>query len=645
VTSLEAGGRSSDFALDPADIANSSIAVGNLIYKRVGAPLLQMPVIADYSGTRYVRTSVTDASGTVLGSNFYWTNPDTLSQWAAGSRTNRGTNSPTVWTNYTAIHSTLKGTSANPVDPMAVLAEVTEQPSPEPGWGALSVKLTNTGDLPALQIHINGKDENGEQILPFIADDNYITLFPGESRTLSVTYQLSGREGNQTKVGLDGFNVVAATIPILPTSAEVAELSALITTLALHEDAGYLYTTESFGAFTDAMNQGRAALAADPLSKDDVVAAITAIWTAYDGLTAVTVNTSPLVKLIEIAQEILDHPDPYVSTNLSDLEAAVVKAKGLLTTPGALPDQEAVTAAVAELALALADVPLKGDKTALAALIGIVQGLDSNRYTPASWTPVQDALGAAVTVNNTAEPSIDDVEEVFTALSGALSDLVLRAAKAGLQSAIDVAETILESASDYVPTSLNGLTDPLATAKRVLIDDDATTTEVSDAQTALIAAIAAVRLRPGSSPASASWTEVPSSQAPPAGELLLPASYAAAALDPVAALAATEVAQTAASDAVPAAGVKAFVKVGVAKITGKAKVGKTVRAKGGKFSPAARLSYQWYRGAKKIQGATKATYKVRKADRGATLRVKVIAGRDGYASVVKVSAKVKVKAK
>ena len=45
------------------------------------------------------------------------------------------------------------------------------------------------------------------------------------------------------------------------------------------------------------------------------------------------------------------------------------------------------------------------------------------------------------------------------------------------------------------------------------------------------------------------------------------------------------------------------------------------------------MSYQWYRGSKKIKGATKSKYKVTRADRGKKLRVKVTAKRSGAPKV------------
>ncbi|MDQ2623608.1 MAG: hypothetical protein M3Y20_00465 [Actinomycetota bacterium] len=60
-----------------------------------------------------------------------------------------------------------------------------------------------------------------------------------------------------------------------------------------------------------------------------------------------------------------------------------------------------------------------------------------------------------------------------------------------------------------------------------------------------------------------------------------------------------------------------------------ARVGKTLKVTKGTWLGKPKLSYQWYRGSKKIKGATKSKYKVTKADRGKKLRVKVTAKRSG----------------
>ena len=66
-------------------------------------------------------------------------------------------------------------------------------------------------------------------------------------------------------------------------------------------------------------------------------------------------------------------------------------------------------------------------------------------------------------------------------------------------------------------------------------------------------------------------------------------------------------------------------------VSGPAKVGATLTAVPGRFSPVAtRLRYQWYRGATPIAGATSATYVATSADAGLRLKAKVTGSRTHY---------------
>ncbi|MCL2787393.1 MAG: hypothetical protein FWD59_02705, partial [Micrococcales bacterium] len=609
VTSLKAGGRSSEFTL-AEDIAKGGIAVGQLIYRRVGPPLLEMPVIAGYSGTRFVRTSVVNTAGTVLSTNFYWDNPDVKAVWPAGSRTSRGTNSPSPWANYQAIRTTLKGTDAAPVAPVSVIAHVVETASPEPGWAGLDVTLTNHGTLPALQAHINGKDENGEQILPFIADDNYITLMPGESRTLHVKYLVAGLQGTEMRVGLDGFNITPRTFGLPADPVDVERLRQMIAVYSLFEAAQARYTPESFAPFAAAMAAGRAALATVPPERDPVEWALVAIPATADALEE-AINTDLLEALIAQAEQILANAPAYVAASLVGLAEAVASAKAVLASPAT---QAQVTAEEIALALAVAKATPKGDKTGLRALISVAQTLKSDSFTPASWAPVAAALAAGIAVDNDPEASVYQVDDAFDALAGALQALVLRAAKAGLKSAIDVGDTIMASADAYVASSLAGLGDALTAAKAVYNDHDATASEVSAAQTALLAKIALARLKAADGSSVA---------------LLSTAALASLALDPAATTKAVLTAK--------AASVKAFVKAPAPKIKGKAKVGALLWVKAGSWSPSAKLSYQWYRDGVKVAKATKSVYKARKADKGKKLTVVVTAKKAGFTTAAKAS--------
>lgn len=66
-------------------------------------------------------------------------------------------------------------------------------------------------------------------------------------------------------------------------------------------------------------------------------------------------------------------------------------------------------------------------------------------------------------------------------------------------------------------------------------------------------------------------------------------------------------------------------------LSGRKIMGKTVKVSAGNYSPMAeKVTYQWQRSGKNINGATKSSYKVTKADKGKKLTVKVSAIKKGY---------------
>lgn len=78
------------------------------------------------------------------------------------------------------------------------------------------------------------------------------------------------------------------------------------------------------------------------------------------------------------------------------------------------------------------------------------------------------------------------------------------------------------------------------------------------------------------------------------------------------------------------------------RITGTAKVGKSLRAVAGAWSPTPVLGYQWYVAGKAIKGATRSTFVVRAPYRGKNVTVKVTGRKSGYKTVSATSAARKV---
>ncbi|WP_052226428.1 CHAP domain-containing protein [Microbacterium mangrovi] len=78
-------------------------------------------------------------------------------------------------------------------------------------------------------------------------------------------------------------------------------------------------------------------------------------------------------------------------------------------------------------------------------------------------------------------------------------------------------------------------------------------------------------------------------------------------------------------------------------VTGIPTIGSTFTARPGTWAPAPlTLTYQWYRGATPIPGATSATYRAAAADFGASITVRVTGSKPGYLTVTKASAGVVV---
>jgi heme-binding NEAT domain protein len=73
------------------------------------------------------------------------------------------------------------------------------------------------------------------------------------------------------------------------------------------------------------------------------------------------------------------------------------------------------------------------------------------------------------------------------------------------------------------------------------------------------------------------------------------------------------------------------------KITGQAKVGKTLAAKAGAWTKGTKLTYHWSANGKRIKGAVGAKLKLAKALKGKKISVEVTGTKGGYTTVTKES--------
>lgn len=71
-----------------------------------------------------------------------------------------------------------------------------------------TVTLTNTGKVPAFFLRLQiTKGMGGDEMLPVLWQDNYISLLPGETRRLTATYAVSGLGGRSAALVVSGSNV------------------------------------------------------------------------------------------------------------------------------------------------------------------------------------------------------------------------------------------------------------------------------------------------------------------------------------------------------------------------------------------------------------------------------------------------------
>ena len=80
--------------------------------------------------------------------------------------------------------------------------------------GRARVVLENPSKHLAFFVHLAvRKGPAGEEVLPVLWEDNYVTLLPGESREIAATYAAKDLGGARPVVTVDGWNTAATQAP------------------------------------------------------------------------------------------------------------------------------------------------------------------------------------------------------------------------------------------------------------------------------------------------------------------------------------------------------------------------------------------------------------------------------------------------
>jgi exo-1,4-beta-D-glucosaminidase len=157
--------------------------------------IFTLPDIADLTPTYFLLLRLQDAEGKQIGSNFYWlsTKPETL-DWTKSTWYMTPTES---FADYTALSQLPK-----------VKLKVFDHTEHKGEESIAHLTLENPGKTLAFFIRLKiNKGSHGEEILPVVWEDNYISLLPGERRTLTATYRTAALEKSQPTVQISGWNV------------------------------------------------------------------------------------------------------------------------------------------------------------------------------------------------------------------------------------------------------------------------------------------------------------------------------------------------------------------------------------------------------------------------------------------------------
>jgi exo-1,4-beta-D-glucosaminidase len=157
--------------------------------------VLTLKEIQDLSPTYFLALRLEDASGKLVGSNFYWlsTKPETL-DW---EKSNWYTTPTASYADYTALSQLPK-----------VKLHVTSAGERKGPDAVTHVTVENPSKSLAFFVRLK-VSSSGKEILPVLWEDNYFSLLPGEKREISATYKASELGAAKPTVEVSGWNVAS----------------------------------------------------------------------------------------------------------------------------------------------------------------------------------------------------------------------------------------------------------------------------------------------------------------------------------------------------------------------------------------------------------------------------------------------------
>ena len=200
-----------------------------------------------------------------------------------------------------------------------------------------------------------------------------------------------------------------------------------------------------------------------------------------------SVNKTALQIAVDVASNITaEELENVVPAVANELKAALEEAKAILED--ATADQETVDASFDRLATAIQMLDfIKGDKAALRSFITKVENTVEEEYTPATWTAFAAALETGNTVLANENAMQEEVDNAYTNLVKAYLNLRLVPNKDKLEDLINQTKALV--AANYTADTWKNVSDALVLAENVMSNENATSEEVTNAETVLTKAV------------------------------------------------------------------------------------------------------------------------------------------------------------
>jgi exo-1,4-beta-D-glucosaminidase len=185
-----------------------------------------VPQSADLSGTYFLKLTATDAGGKIVSDNFYWlsSKPDEMN-WQGTHGT--ATTPQSAYADMRALQTlppvSMRAQANTATSPCATPYAVRPQAAPttppvsgaecEGGFLYQQLTVSNPGKGVAFMVRMRLVKSDGEDVVPAFFDDNFVSLLPGEVRTIGVRYRSADVGKFPAHFEVAGWNVPSQDVP------------------------------------------------------------------------------------------------------------------------------------------------------------------------------------------------------------------------------------------------------------------------------------------------------------------------------------------------------------------------------------------------------------------------------------------------